>query len=53
MSDVELLEALLRCLQIRKTMCKPTDDELQTDKYLRWSIETIAKRIWWDNRDKN
>jgi len=52
MSDVELIQALLDCQRLRKTMSKPTDDETQTDKYLRWAIEAIAKRIWWDNREQ-
>ena len=52
MTDAELLEIVLRCVQIRRTLQKPTDDESETDKYLRWAVEGIAKRIWWDNREK-
>ena len=51
MTDVELLEGVLHCQQSLKAMSKPTDDESDTQKYLRWAIEAIAKRIWWDNRE--
>jgi hypothetical protein len=51
MSDVELLEGVLRRQQSLKAMSKPTDDESETQKYLRWAAEQIAKRIWWDNRE--
>ena len=51
MSDVELLEGVLRCQQLLKAMSKPTDDETDAHKYLRWAAEQIAKRIWWDNRE--
>jgi hypothetical protein len=53
MTDVELLESVLRCQQILKALMKPTDDESETQKYLRWASEHIAKRIWWDNREKH
>jgi hypothetical protein len=51
MSDVELLEGVLHCQQLLKAMSKPTDDEIDAHKYLRWAAEQIAKRIWWDNRE--
>ena len=51
MTDVELLEGVLRCQQLLKAMSKPTDDETDAHKYLRWAAEQIAKRIWWDNRE--
>ena len=51
MSDVELLEGVLRCQQLLKAMSKPTDEENEAQKYLRWATEQIAKRIWWDNRE--
>ena len=44
MNDVELLEGVLRCQQLLKTMSKPTDDETEAHKYLRWAAEQIAKR---------
>jgi len=52
MKDVELLIALLECQQMRQPMIKTNDDELDTDKYLRWAVEAVAHRIWWDNRPK-
>ena len=52
MSDIELLEGLLRCQNTLAALAKRTDDETETQKYLRWAIDAIAKRIWWDNRDK-
>ena len=45
MSDVELLEGVLRCQQLLKAMSKPTDKETDANKYLRWAAEQIAKRI--------
>jgi len=51
MSDVELLEGVLRCQQSLKAMSKPTDEESEAQKYLRWASVQIAKRIWWDNRE--
>jgi hypothetical protein len=50
MTDVELLESLLRCQQISFADNKPNADETDTQKYLRWAIEAVAKRIWWDNK---
>ncbi len=52
MTDVELLEGVLRCQQMLQAMSKPTDDETDAQKYLRWATEQIANRIWWDNRQK-
>ena len=51
MNDVALLEALLRCQQMRQAFVQPCDDENETDKYLRWAIEATAKRMWWANRE--
>jgi len=50
MTDIELLEGVLRCQQLLKAMSKPTDDESDIERYLRWAANEIAKRIWWDNR---
>ena len=52
MNDVDLLEGVLRCQQMLHTLSKPTDDETDTQKYLRWAAEHIAKRIWWDNKER-
>ena len=50
MTDVELLEGVLRCQQMLRALTSPRDDESETQKYLRWASEQIAKRIWSDNR---
>jgi hypothetical protein len=51
MNDIELLEGVLLCQQTSKAMNKPVDEETDTQKYLRWAAEAIAKRIWWNNRE--
>lgn len=50
MNDAELLKVLTKCQLMRQQIAKPNADEVETDKYLRWAIEAIAHRIWWDNR---
>jgi hypothetical protein len=40
------LEGVLHCQQLLKAMSKPTDDETDAHKYLRWAAEQIAKRAF-------
>jgi pyocin large subunit-like protein len=50
MSDAELLRTLLDCQIMRKQIASPNAKEIEADKYLRWAVEDVAHRIWWDNR---
>jgi pyocin large subunit-like protein len=51
MNDIEMLEGVLQCQALLASSSKPTDKETETQRYLRWAAEKIAKRIWWDNRE--
>ena len=51
MTDVEMLEVVLRCQTMHDAISEPRQKETEVAKYLRWASEAIAKRIWWDNRE--